>query len=848
MTQLIGTSGADTLNGGDDADHVEGLGGADRLAGGGGDDVVVGGFGDTFIDGGAGTDLGKLDFSGAGASIRYAAGTATQAVAGAQISGLERVEFKGGTAGDRLTGGALADVLDGHRGNDWLKGEGGDDRLDGGEGVDILEGGAGNDTLDGGLEIDQLTGGEGDDLLTLQAGDASGDGGAGSDHGVLDFATVYTDLSFSVAANQAGAVKVAGVSLKNFESVEFVGGRGRDLLTGGGLADRLQGNMGDDTLTGSGGNDTISGGDGLDVARFSGNLADYDAVLNPDGSLSLFDMRTGGDGLDLIDGIERFAFADQTVSLVELINGAANHAPTAVADSVTADEDTTIVVDVRANDTDADPGDALTVTAIDNSGALGIGMLSQGGVVTYAAGGAAQALAAGETMTDRFGYTVTDLSGAASNAQVSVTITGVNDAPVAFNDQRLVSEDGATTIQVLANDKDVDHGDQLSLVSVTSGLYGKAAIVDGAVTYTPGAHAQSLNAGQGLADSFTYTLRDSAGATSTATVDVTIQGANDAPTAADDAVTVNKLGVTNLLGLMGNDGDVDHGESLSITAVDAVSARGAAVSILPDGRVAYDPGQIFADLGPGDTAADSFTYTITDSHGATSTATVELTVSSGAVAEPELILNAYVREDETTEDLTALILENAGYVFGDGVTLVGVDAAGTVGSVSFGPGGLTYSADAPVQDHYWGDATDEAMFLYTVRTADGELHTGGVYVAIEGMNDDPIGTDDALALGEGGSTGQLWHVLLDNDVEIDTYQMLSITAVDTTGTVGRVAFDAGARSLAYHADTAAFEALDEGEVLVDHFTYTLSDDMGAVSTAVVTVTVTGDGVVGWALG
>ncbi len=848
MPQLIGTSGADTLTGGDGEDHIEGLGGADRLAGGGGADVIVGGFGDTLLDGGSGIDLGRLDFAGATASLRYSVGFSTQTVAGAQVSGFERVEFVGGSAGDRLTGGALADRLEGRAGNDWLKGEGGDDRLEGGDGVDILDGGAGADTLDGGGGTDQLIGGDGDDVLRFGFADAAGDGGAGRDHGVLDFSWSSTAIDFSVAANLGGAVRVDGVQVKNLESVDFNGGSRGDKLAGGAFGDTLAGNDGADTLSGGGGDDTLDGGDGGDVARFSGDLDDYSAALNPDGGVTITHLNGGGDGTDVVHDVEWFAFADQTVSVVELVNGASNRAPTANPDVATTSEDQFVEIDVRANDTDPDAGDILTVTAVDNAGALGAASLSQDGVVTYYGGSAGQSLAAGQTLTDHFGYTVTDASGATSTAQVSVTVIGANDAPVATDDHRLAAEDGGTTIQVLANDSDVDNGDQLSLVSANSGLHGTVTVADGAVTYTPGSHGQVLSAGQTLADQFTYTVRDLAGATSTATVHVTIQGANDAPSAADDSVTVGKAGATLLTALTANDSDVDQGDSVTITGIQGISASGAAVSLDAQGRVTYDPGNIFADLGPDQTASDSFTYTITDTHGATSTATVNLTVTGGPVAEPGLVIATFIQEDATTEDLTAQIRENALLALGEDVRVVSVHTAGTVGSVDFGAGGLTYTADDPSQDAFWGDVSDEAWFLYTLRTASGELHTGGVLVFVEAMNDAPVGFADAFALNEGGASGELWNTLLANDVEVDTYQDLEITGVDTTGTVGRISFDAQAHSLVYHADTETIAALEEGEVLIDSFTYTLSDDVGATSTAVVTVTVTGDGEMGWALG
>ena len=58
---------------------------------------------------------------------------------------------------------------------------------------------------------------------------------------------------------------------------------------------------------------------------------------------------------------------------------------------------------------------------------------------------------------------------------MTVTVTAVNDAPVAFDDADSISEDGTSTVDVLANDSDVE-GDTLTIQSVTQGANG--SVVD----------------------------------------------------------------------------------------------------------------------------------------------------------------------------------------------------------------------------------------------------------------------------------------------------------------------------------------------------------------------------------
>jgi VCBS repeat-containing protein len=347
-------------------------------------------------------------------------------------------------------------------------------------------------------------------------------------------------------------------------------------------------------------------------------------------------------------------------------------------------------------------------------------------------------------------------------------------------------------------------------------------------------------------DSFTYVVKDSHGATTTATAHVTIQGANDAPTALADTVTVSKTGQAVFANLMANDSDVDQGDAISIASVQGTSASGASVVLGADGRVTYDPGQIFANLEPGKTATDAFTYVLTDSHGAESTATVHLTISGGSEPETGLSFFTMLNEDQSSANLYGRIIDTAEELYGPGADLIAVDTAGTLGSVALAEGSLVYTADDDLFDRLWADGHMETEFRFTVQVADGSQHTGQFAVWVGGANDAPLAQDDAVTVTAGGAATSLWTKLLANDLDADAGQYHGVTGVDTTGTLGRVAFDADSRSLTYYADTDALDDLAPGQTVVDHFTYTMVDGMGATSQASVSVTVTGGE--GWAVG
>ena len=94
--------------------------------------------------------------------------------------------------------------------------------------------------------------------------------------------------------------------------------------------------------------------------------------------------------------------------------------------------------------------------------------------------------------TDTFTYTIDDGNGGTDTGTVHVTITAVNDKPDAVDDAKTLDEDsGATAIDVLGNDADID-GNALTITSVTQGAKGSVAITGGGtgLTYTTGPERQ----------------------------------------------------------------------------------------------------------------------------------------------------------------------------------------------------------------------------------------------------------------------------------------------------------------------------------------------------------------------
>lgn len=278
-----------------------------------------------------------------------------------------------------------------------------------------------------------------------------------------------------------------------------------------------------------------------------------------------------------------------------------NTAPVANADAVTAVEDTSTILSVLANDTDAD-GHTLTIT--------GFTMPAHGAVVSNAGATLTYTPVANYHGADSFDYTVSDGNGGTATATVTVTVTPVNDAPVAVADVNN-SVIGAVSIPVIANDTDAD-GDTLTLAAVTQGAHGTTSISGGSVLYTPAT-------GYTGADTFTYVVSDGQSGTATGTVTITVlaAGTNVAPVAVDDTASV-KFDTAKTISVLANDTDA-NGDTLVVASV-TNPAHGTVV-INATGTVTYTP-------AAGYSGSDSFTYVVRDAAGLTDTGAVNITVKA----------------------------------------------------------------------------------------------------------------------------------------------------------------------------------------------------------------------------
>lgn len=422
--------------------------------------------------------------------------------------------------------------------------------------------------------------------------------------------------------------------------------------------------------------------------------------------------------------------ATSTATVTVTVTGV-NDDPVAAGDAYAVAADESLTVDagegLLANDTDVDEGSTLALVAagsITDEGAV-VAIQPDGSFVFVANSSTAlTALAEGETFDAMLGYEVSDGQGGTDIATATVTVTGVNDAPVAIDDAADVAENGATVVNVLMNDADVDNGDTLTL----SGFFQSdgTPLADlqfqsnGEVTVIPGAGFFALGDDETAAVVLTYEISDALGATATGTLELTVLGVNDAPVAvgtlADAAVDEDSAVNLPVDGAVFEDVD---GDTLTLTA------SGLPSSLLFDGSTIT--GTPLND----DVGVYTVTINATDPGLLSASRTFSLTVVN-TNDTPLPGDDGYTTAEDVPLSVPA----------GDGVLANDVDpdadvlmAAGVVsppanGSVSLAEdGSFLYSPDA--------DFNGMDAFSYEVTDPSGATATASVSITVNPVNDAP---------------------------------------------------------------------------------------------------------------
>ncbi|KEA50941.1 hypothetical protein DT73_20550, partial [Mangrovibacter sp. MFB070] len=448
--------------------------------------------------------------------------------------------------------------------------------------------------------------------------------------------------------------------------------------------------------------------DGDTLAVSTASAGHGTVVINGDGTVT-YTPAANYNGSDVITYTISDGNGGTVTSTVTITVTAVNDAPLAgtVAPQTTA-EDTPVTVNVLAPATDPD-GDTLAVSTA--SADHGTVTINGDGTVTYTP-------AANYNGSDTITYTLSDGKGGTVTSTVAITVTAVNDAPLAGTvAPQTTAEDTPVTVNVLAPATDPD-GDTLA-VSTASASHGTVTINgDGTITYTPAANYNG-------SDTITYTLSDGNGGTVTSTIAITVTAVNDAPqagtvapqtTAEDTPLTINVLAAAS---------DPD-GDTLSVTA--ATAAHGSVV-INPDGTLTYTPNANYH-------GNDTLTWIVNDGHGGLVTGTAAIVVT--AVNDAPVAGSGQA----TTSEGQPVILDLLSYGSDvDGDTLALASVAVSHGSVVLNPDGtITYTPDAGFS------GTDTVT--WTVSDGQGGTSTGTLALVVTPINHPPVPGNGAAVTQE----------------------------------------------------------------------------------------------------
>ncbi|WP_160167120.1 Ig-like domain-containing protein, partial [Rhodopirellula baltica] len=344
--------------------------------------------------------------------------------------------------------------------------------------------------------------------------------------------------------------------------------------------------------------------------------------------------------------------------------------------------------------------------------------------------------------------------------EISLNVTGENDAPVAADDSVIVNQNSNVAFAVLGNDSDID-GDSLIVnevngTPIADGAAG-VAVSDGTVDFDlAGSFTFTPTPGFSGTTSFDYTVSDGNGGMDTATVSIAVIGpgaANNPPVAEDDTYgTLEDIAVNgNVLDGTGSGGTADSDlDGDPLLAILLSAPTNGSVSLLGDGSFTYTPTANFE--GP----TDSFTYRVVDGQGGSDDGLVTVNVTP-------------VNDLPVLGDASFGIAEDASIADPIGqVTATDVDGTIASYSITAGNTGSAFAIDGSGNITVNGPLDFETASTYSLSVLatddDGATDLATVTVNVGDVNDAPVVPDlQAFTVAENTAGGTVVGTILATD-------------------------------------------------------------------------------------
>ena len=438
------------------------------------------------------------------------------------------------------------------------------------------------------------------------------------------------------------------------------------------------------------------------TVSLSNNIATYTPTLNENGT-DTFTYKLSNSNT-----------ATATITITPV-----NDPPVAVAVAYTVLEDSGLnSLNLVLNDTDIDTATStLILTNVTTSGSGTVAINTDNKSVDYTP---ANNFNGTETIT----YTVSDGSLSDNTGVLTITVTPVNDPPVAVADAYTVLEDsGLNSLNLVLNDTDIDTATStLTLTSVTTSGSGTVAINadNKSVDYTP---ANNFNG----TETITYTVSDGSLSDNTGVLTITVTPVNDPPVAVADAYTVLEDSGLNSLNLVLNDTDIDTATS-TLTLTSVTTSGSGTVAINADNKsVDYTPANNF-------NGTETVSYTVSDGSLSDNTGVLTITVLPNS-APTNITLTASTIQENNASGVTIGALTTTDSDSGDTHTYTFADTANYPDNSNFSIGGANLQAAAVF------DYETKASYVILVQTTDtpGATYTKTFTISITDVDEDSDG-------------------------------------------------------------------------------------------------------------
>ncbi|MCX7420153.1 MAG: Ig-like domain-containing protein [Planctomycetia bacterium] len=473
------------------------------------------------------------------------------------------------------------------------------------------------------------------------------------------------------------------------------------------------------------------------------------SVANAHGLVTITDPATGAFSYTPetnYNGSASFTFSASDGSLVSNIGtvtitvNAVNDAPTANDGSLTTIEETATTGTLSATDIDSA---ALTFSLGSTTNAHGIVTITDAttGAFSYAPDANFDGSAS-------FTFSASDGSLVSNFGTVTITVNGVNDAPIASDSSLTTDEDTAKTGTLSA--ADIDSATLAFNLVSTSNTHGSVTITNnttGAFSYMPDANFSG-------SASFTFLANDGSLVSNIGTVTMTVNALNDAPVTNDGSLTSNEDTVaTGTLSAT----DIDSA-ALTFSLVSTTNARGTVtITDATTGAFSYTPDANFNGLA-------NFTFSASDGSLVSSIGTVTITVNGVNDAPTASDGSLTTNEDTaTTGTLLASDIDSAALSF----SLVSTtNAQGSVTITNTATGAFSYTPDE--------DFSGSASFTFLASDGTLDSNIGTVTITVNAVSDIVVASDGSLTTNEDtATTGTL--VASDLDGSVLAYSLFSAT-------------------------------------------------------------------------